>query len=86
MPPVSPIVRMAAQRRTFSILPRIRQAIQSMESYHLPGMPTTVKAAKPDYMRLVRRTVDPLLLYFPWYATMLGWPLAAKWMMDKHVK
>jgi len=48
-------------------------------------MPQAQEAAPADYKRLAKRVGGVAMIYFPWYAVVLGWPLAAEKMVGKHL-
>ncbi|PQE23612.1 pantothenate transporter liz1 protein [Rutstroemia sp. NJR-2017a BVV2] len=82
---MSPIMRQVASRRTFSILSRARQVARGFEPHPFERMPKAQEAAPADYKKLAKRVGGVAMIYFPWYAVVLGWPLAAEKMVGQHL-
>lgn len=59
---MSPILRMVAQRRAFSIATRVRTLTQSFEPHPFERMPTTQKPARGDWGKQARRLGDAAML------------------------
>ncbi|RBR20956.1 uncharacterized protein FIESC28_05108 [Fusarium coffeatum] len=83
---MSPIVvRSAArtvQRRQFSLLTAMRNAGRAMESHPFGRLPISQKSASPDYAKMFKRVGSQALFFFPGFAVILGWPLAAQYAFD----
>ncbi|KAM4057826.1 hypothetical protein HRG_009447 [Hirsutella rhossiliensis] len=74
-----------AVRRPFSVLASARTAARSFEAHPFQRLPISQRAARPDWAREVKRVGSQALVFFPAFAVMLGWPFAAKSLVDGHV-
>ncbi|KAF4965100.1 hypothetical protein FSARC_7063 [Fusarium sarcochroum] len=83
---MSPIVARSAfravQRRQFSLLNSMRNAGRAMESHPFERLPISQQPAKPDYAQMFKRVGSQALFFFPGFAVILGWPLAAQYAFD----
>ncbi|KAH7266205.1 hypothetical protein NCS52_00104500 [Fusarium sp. LHS14.1] len=83
---MSPIVvrsaARAVQRRQFSLLSAMRTVGRSMESHPFERLPISQQPAKPDYAKMFKRVGSQALFFFPGFAVILGWPLAAEAAFD----
>lgn len=59
---MSPILRMVAQRRTFSIATRVRTLARSFEPHPFGRLPKTQEAARGDWVKQARRLGDAAML------------------------
>ncbi|KAK7403204.1 hypothetical protein QQZ08_001681 [Neonectria magnoliae] len=81
-PVVARIAIRAAGRRQFSLLGAMRTVGRSMESHPFERLPASMKPAPPDYAKMVKRVGSQAIIFFPGFAVILGWPLAAAWAFD----
>jgi hypothetical protein len=88
---MSPIIaRTAAQaglrmasRRQFSLMTSLRQLGRSFEhGTPFERLPTTQASAAADWGRQFKRLGGQAAIYFPGMAVILGWPLAARIVVD----
>ncbi|KAF4445720.1 hypothetical protein F53441_10562 [Fusarium austroafricanum] len=83
---MSPIVvrsaARAVQRRQFSLLTAMRNAGRAMEAHPFERLPISQKPAKPDYAKMFKRVGSQAVFFFPGFAVILGWPLAAQYAFD----
>lgn len=61
----SPVMRMAAQKRSFGIMQRVRHQLRSFEPHPFERYPTTTSAAKADWGRQFKKLGDSAMLYVP---------------------
>ncbi|KAJ4988267.1 hypothetical protein SVAN01_06202 [Stagonosporopsis vannaccii] len=54
-------------------------ARQMTEPHPFARNPVTVKPYPAQYSVMFRKLGRTSTVFFPWYALVLGWPLAAKW-------
>ncbi|KAE9375249.1 hypothetical protein N431DRAFT_463346 [Stipitochalara longipes BDJ] len=85
MAPISPVLRMVAQRRGLSIFSRARAIARTVEPHPFERLPLTQKAAKADWGKQIRHVGDAAMFYFPAFGIFLGWPLLAEKMTDGHI-
>ncbi|TVY17496.1 hypothetical protein LARI1_G005373 [Lachnellula arida] len=80
MPPMTmtPLFRTMLQRRAMSIGARARSAVRNFEPHPFERYSTTEKAQKADWVKQVKRVGNVSVIYFPWMAAALGWPLLAE--------
>ncbi|PHH62997.1 hypothetical protein CDD81_6422 [Ophiocordyceps australis] len=81
---MSPISRLAT-RRPFSVMSSIRTAARSMEPHPFQRLPVTQRPAKPDWGSNIKRVGTQAIIFFPGIGMLLGWPIAAKMLLDGHV-
>jgi len=65
MAPITPLMRMVAQRRTLSIFTRARAVVRTFEPHPFERLPLTQKAAKADWGKQIRHVGDAAMLYVP---------------------
>lgn len=71
-----------AARRPSSAL---RSVARSFEPHPFQRLPMTQRLARPDWGSEARRVATQAALFVPGVAVLLGWPLAAKALLDGHV-
>ncbi|PHH81559.1 hypothetical protein CDD82_488 [Ophiocordyceps australis] len=81
---MSPISRLVT-RRPFSVMSSIRTAARSMEPHPFQRLPVTQRPAKPDWGNNMKRAAAQAAIFFPSIGLYLGWPVAAKMLLDGHV-
>ncbi|KAH6891413.1 hypothetical protein B0T10DRAFT_605690 [Thelonectria olida] len=81
-PVVTRFAARAIQRRQFSLLSAMRTVGRSMEAHPFERLPVSQKPAPGDYAKLFKRAGGQALIFFPGFAVVLGWPLAAQWAFD----
>ncbi|PVH89090.1 hypothetical protein DL98DRAFT_508233 [Cadophora sp. DSE1049] len=83
---MSPILRLVAQRRAFSIATRVRTLARSFEPHPFERMPTTQKAARGDWGKQARRLGDAAMFYFPFMGLVLSWPVIVEQFLDGKIQ
>ncbi|PHH86053.1 hypothetical protein CDD83_10821 [Cordyceps sp. RAO-2017] len=79
-----PAARVAARRR-FSVMKSMRSVARAMEPHPFQRLPASQPTARPDWATGLKRAGSQALIFFPGIAVLLGWPLAAKALVDGHV-
>ncbi|KAG4436780.1 hypothetical protein IFR05_007755 [Cadophora sp. M221] len=79
---MSPIIRLVAQRRAFSIATRVRTLARSFEPHPFGRLPKTQEAQKGDWAKQGRRLGDAAMFYFPFMGLVLSWPLIGEKILD----
>ncbi|KAL1878798.1 hypothetical protein VTK73DRAFT_7555 [Phialemonium thermophilum] len=86
---MSPIIARAAiraaGRRQFSMMRSLRNFARSFESHPFERLPVASESQAADWGRQARRVGGQALIYFPALTGLLGWPFAAKVLLDGHV-
>ncbi|KAK4241024.1 hypothetical protein C8A03DRAFT_12696 [Achaetomium macrosporum] len=86
-PTLQALARQAAphQRTNFSLMQNLRSFARQFEPHPFQRLPMTSKPQPADYGRLVRRAGAQAMVYFPLGLTLLGWPYAARLMLDGNI-
>jgi len=71
--------------RTFSALSRVRTALSLDEAHPFGRYPVTQRAAKADWGRQFRHLGSTAMVYFPFYAVILGWPVGVGYLLNGHM-
>ncbi|KAG9256679.1 uncharacterized protein F5Z01DRAFT_482366 [Emericellopsis atlantica] len=82
--PISPLTLWSInlrplQKRSFSIMSTLRNVGRFMEAHPFERLPSTKAKAPADWGRQIRRIGGQTAIFFPFYAVMMGWPLAIAW-------
>ncbi|KAL2157730.1 hypothetical protein VTH06DRAFT_5213 [Thermothelomyces fergusii] len=72
-------------RQPFSIMHGLRAVARSFEPHPFQRLPVATNPAPADWARLVRRSLGQAVVFVPVGFTLLGWPFAAKSILDGHV-
>ncbi|CAN8106145.1 unnamed protein product [Discula destructiva] len=70
------------QARQFSAMQAVRNMARSFEPHPFQRLPNAARPQAGDWSKLVKRSVSTGVLYFPGFALVLGWPLAASAVLD----
>ncbi|ODA80650.1 hypothetical protein RJ55_03609 [Drechmeria coniospora] len=82
---MNPSVTRVVARRPFSMMMRLRSAARSFEAHPFQRLPVSQQAARGDWGAEMKRVGKQAAIFFPGFAVLLGWPLAAKSIFDGHV-
>ncbi|KAL2178039.1 uncharacterized protein P884DRAFT_198699 [Thermothelomyces heterothallicus CBS 202.75] len=83
--PLLPRRTVARGRQPFSILQGLRAVARSFEPHPFQRLPVATNPAPADWGKLVRRSLGQAVVYLPVGLTLLGWPYAAKCILDGHM-
>ncbi|KAI9742166.1 MAG: hypothetical protein M1818_004066 [Claussenomyces sp. TS43310] len=75
-------LRMQFSQRNISTVGKLRAAVRSFEPHPFERKPVSQAAAKGDWGRHVRSAGKQTLIYFPFFALVLGWPVVVAKALD----
>ncbi|KAI6781539.1 Activating signal cointegrator 1 complex subunit-like protein [Emericellopsis cladophorae] len=73
------------QKRSFSIISTLRNAGRAMEAHPFERLSSSKAKAPADWGRQIRRIAGQSAVFFPFYAVMMGWPLAIAWVSESRI-